>query len=137
MGTSQGYVHELEAGKKDKPSAEFLQRISDTFGIRREWLETGDGEPRAGVAEESGDYHFDYKTDEGCRAAFEWFLERLPIADLLKRVSEILNDEAQTPARRLEIAKAIILVIERRKAELEPQASVSRRSTQNSSPANN
>lgn len=136
VGTSQGYIHELEAGKKDKPSAEFLQRIADTFGIRREWLEAGEGEPTAGVAEGSAAYRFDYKTDEGCRAAFEWLLERLPLVDLLKRLSEILNDESQAPARRLEMAKAIMPVIERRKAELESQSSVSRRATPKDSPAN-
>ncbi|MCA1659017.1 MAG: helix-turn-helix transcriptional regulator [Verrucomicrobiaceae bacterium] len=137
VGTSQGYIHELEAGKKEKPSLAFLQRISDTFGIRREWLETGEGEPLPGVAEADGSYHFDYKTNEGCKAAFEWFLEHLPLADLLKRLGEILNDESQSPARRLEIAKAIMPVIERRKGELETRAAGSNRATSKSSLANN
>jgi transcriptional regulator with XRE-family HTH domain len=137
VGTSQGYIHELETGKKDKPSADFLQRISDTFGVRREWLEAGEGDPMpGGVREEPGPYRFDYKTNEGCKAAFEWFLEHMPLSDLLQRLSEILNDESQTPPRRLEMARAIMPVIERRKAELEEQASVARRSTPKSSPAN-
>lgn len=136
VGTSQGYIHELETGKKDKPSLAFLQRISDTFGVRREWLETGEGEPVAGTAEESGTYRFDYSTTEGCKAAFEWLLETMPLADLLKRLGEILNDESQSTQSRLEMAKAMMPTIERRKDELEEKASVSRRATPKSSPAN-
>jgi transcriptional regulator with XRE-family HTH domain len=136
VGTSQGYIHELETGKKDKPSLAFLQRISQTFGVRREWLETGEGEPLPGAAEAEGEYRFNYKTDEGCKAAFEWLLETMPLDDLLRRLSEILSDESQPAQLRLEMAKAMIPVIERRKAELEEKPSASRRATPKSSPAN-
>lgn len=119
VGTSQGYVHELESGRKGNPSPEFLQRISENFGIRREWLEAGDGDPVSHTVKEQPPPRFDYSTDEGCRAAFEWLVDRMPLGQLVGRLNEILKDESQSAERRVEIAKAIIPVIERRKAELD------------------
>jgi transcriptional regulator with XRE-family HTH domain len=117
VGTSQGYLHELESGKKECPSSEFLQRICETFGVRRAWLESGTGEMLVGAFEAEGQYRFDLKTNLGAKAAFEWFLEKTPLPVLIGRLAEILNDESQTPAQRLEIAKAMMPVIERRQNE--------------------
>lgn len=122
VGTSQGYVHELETEKKDKPSADLLQRIADTFGVRREWLEKGEGEPRPGVAEEAAAYRFDYKTEEGCRSAFDWLLSVMPLCDLWSRLDEILNDESQPPLPRIEMAKALTAAIKRRQVKQEEHA---------------
>lgn len=43
LKTGQGYIHELETGKKEHPSSEFIQRISGEFNVQKKWLTTGTG----------------------------------------------------------------------------------------------
>ena len=69
------------------------------------------------VKEES--IEFDYSTEEGCREAFNYLLETMPLPRLIERLAQILNDASQPAEKRLSMARAILPAIERRKAELE------------------
>lgn len=42
---SKGYVSDLERGVKLNPSKEFVEKVCNAYGVSREWLENGVGEP--------------------------------------------------------------------------------------------
>lgn len=43
LGTSRGVIVNLEKGKTE-PKPQFLSLIESVYGVRRRWLETGEGE---------------------------------------------------------------------------------------------
>ena len=43
LGTSRGVIVNLEKGKTE-PKPQFLSLIESVYGVRRKWLETGEGE---------------------------------------------------------------------------------------------
>jgi transcriptional regulator with XRE-family HTH domain len=44
-GYNRTYIYKLEHGQAANPSSEFFDKMSEKFGIRREWLLEGDGGP--------------------------------------------------------------------------------------------
>lgn len=60
IGYSQGYVSNLESGKKDITKG-ILLSFQDTFNINRKWLESGEG---AMFIVEKNTQQFSYKDDE-------------------------------------------------------------------------
>ncbi len=61
MGVSQGYISDIEAGRSE-PSRNFLQLLSEKFGISADWLLYGRGEPTARPADMST--HSDHNCPE-------------------------------------------------------------------------
>lgn len=112
LGVSRSYLNQVEKGARTAG-----KRLVNDFD-RLVNSESEQSSPR--VREEAADARrqvpkFDFQTDEGCRAAFEFLLEKTPLPVLMLRLAEILNDESQTPRQRIEMAKAIMPAIERRR----------------------
>ncbi|MWP38076.1 helix-turn-helix domain-containing protein [Rhodobacter sphaeroides] len=61
LGVSRGYVGDIEA-RRSEPSRNFLQRLSEKFGISADWLLYGRGEPTAPPADMST--HSDHRCPE-------------------------------------------------------------------------
>jgi transcriptional regulator with XRE-family HTH domain len=70
---------------------------------------------------------FDYSTNEGCRKAFFYLAETMPLATLIERVKAIMADESKPIADRLLVANLINPIIERRKAANESQSAETRK----------
>lgn len=47
IGSGQGYIHELESGKKAHPSRAFVAKIARVFGVSSVWLSEAIGKPFA------------------------------------------------------------------------------------------
>lgn len=111
LGVSRSYLNQVEKGARSAG-----KRLLREF----ERVVNYDSEHSSRVREEAAVDRapvpkFDFQTDEGCRAAFEFLLEKTPLPVLMLRLAEILNDESQTPRQRIEMAKAMMPAIERRR----------------------
>jgi PAS domain S-box-containing protein len=130
LSAKSGYgvstINNFENGRAGG-SQEFLSRISEILRVPISEIlrDPGHGGMKYPRPEEEIGPHlrFDYGTQEGSRAALNWVLEKMPLPDLIRRLSEILSDDSQEVGRRLEMARSIMPVIERRKFELEAQES--------------
>jgi len=128
VGTSQGYVHEMEAGRKRNPSEELVGKICAAFAVRREWLLDGEGEIFSGAKEESPAYGRPAsKAGHDYQARYFALLEAMSAVDLIAMVSSILRDETKTLDARLQEANEINPIIKRKEAELASQLAELRR----------
>jgi transcriptional regulator with XRE-family HTH domain len=104
-------INNFENGRANA-SAEFLSKMARILNCESQDLLEGPAGTR--IAEMP---NFDYSSDDGCRAAFEWLLEQMPLPRLVERLTEILNDESKPAVLRIEMAKAILPVLKRRQRE--------------------
>jgi transcriptional regulator with XRE-family HTH domain len=127
VGTSQGYVHELEAGRKKNPSEELAGKICAAFGVRRQWLLNGEGEIFAGVKEESPAYGGRWGTGGlDYKALFFSCLENMAPNKVIELADAILRDESKSIDQRLQEVNEIKPIIDRKKSEIESQILESR-----------
>jgi transcriptional regulator with XRE-family HTH domain len=99
------------------PQPRTVSAIADALSVSKAWLMSEEGALPPGRVKEIP--QFDYQTEEGCRAAFDYILEAMPLPRLIDRLAQILNDASQSAEKRVSMAKAILPIIERRKTELE------------------
>lgn len=104
-------INNFENGRAGA-SPEFLSKMARILGVESQ--ELLDGPPRPDRGEQPV---FDYGSEEGCRAAFEWLLEEMPLPRVVERLTQILNDESKPANLRVEMAKAILPIIKRRQRE--------------------
>lgn len=117
LGVDPSTVHRwLREGQIPQPRT--VELIAQALSVSRAWLMSEEGALSPGRVKEEP-LEFDYSTQEGCRAAFDYFLEAMPLPRLIERLSQILNDASQPAEKRLSMARAILPAIERRKAEME------------------
>src|ERR1700730_11804658 len=80
------------------PQPRTVAAIADALSVSKAWLMSEEGAlPPGRVKEEP---RFDYQTEEGCRAAFDYILEAMPLPRLIERLAAILNDATQSAEKR-------------------------------------
>lgn len=109
-------INNFENGRT-KVSPEFLSKMARILKCESQDILEGTGPAGQAVGRAKEGPEFDYSTDDGCRAAFEWLLEEMPLPRLVERLNQILNDESKPARLRIEMAKAMLPVIKRRQRE--------------------
>lgn len=100
IGLSRNYVAMLEIGQRE-PSDRTISDICRVFGVNRDWLVTGEGEPFLPLSreEEIAAIFADLQFNQEPKARLIKALARMPdeafpaFLDFLERFSELLNTE--------------------------------------------